>query len=106
MVSWLLIPAVSLGVATGLPAAMATTDPIHPTQVVEPVDANPLEAYQHICQTEARHQGAPEAVARGSCRCLQQRLEALEQPPHGRDDLKAFTEENRLACVFQAILEL
>lgn len=84
---------------------MATTGP---TPVAEPRDTNPLEveAYQQICQTEARHQGAPEAVIQGSCRCLQQRLEALDQPPHGQDDLKAFTEENRLACVFEAILEL
>ncbi len=101
MVSWLLIPTVALGAATGL--LTATADPV---QVVEPMDANPLEAYQQICQTEARRQGAPETIAQGSCRCLQQRLEALDQPPRGRDDLEAFTEENRLACVFQAILEL
>ena len=101
MVSWLLIPTVALGATTGLPTA--TADPV---QVVEPMDANSLEAYQQICQTEARDQGAPEAIAQGSCRCLQRRLEALDQPLHGRDDLEAFTEENRLACVFQAILEL
>ncbi|MYA90621.1 MAG: hypothetical protein F4094_00710 [Synechococcus sp. SB0672_bin_6] len=91
----------ALGATTGL--LTATADPV---QVVEPMDANPLEAYQQICQAEARHQGAPEAIVQGSCQCLQQRLESLEQPPHARDDLKAFTEENRLACVFQAILEL
>lgn len=102
MVSWLLIPAVALGAATGL--LTATADPV---QVVEPMDANPpVEAYQEICQTEARHQGAPEAIVQGSCRCLQQRLEALDQPHPAREDLQAFTEENRLACVFQAILEL
>lgn len=103
MVSWLLIPTVALGATTGLLTAIATTGP---GQVVEPMDANPLEAYQQICQTEARHQGAPEIIAQGSCRCLQQRLEALGQPPHALEDLEAFTEENRLACVFQAILEL
>ena len=70
------------------------------------MNANPLETYLQICQAEARRQGAPETIAQGSCRCLQQRLEALDQPPRGRDDLEAFTEENRLACVFQAILEL
>ena len=82
---------------------MSTTGP-----TVEPLGSNPLEveAYQQICQTEARHQGAPEAVIQGSCRCLQQRLEALDQLPNGQDGLKAFTEENRLACVFEAILEL
>ena len=103
MVSWLLIPAVSLGATTGLLTAIATTGP---EQVVEPMEGNPLEAYQQICQAEARHQGAPEAIVQGSCRCLQQRLDALGQPPHALEDLKAFTEENRLACVFQAILEL
>ena len=103
MVSWLLIPTVALGATTGLLTATATADPV---QVVEPMDANPLEAYQQICQTEARHQGAPEVIAQGSCRCLQQRLEDLDQPPRGRDDIESFTEENRLACVFQAILEL
>ena len=103
MVSWLLIPTVALGATMGLLTATVTADPV---QVMESTDANPLEAYQQICQTEARRQGAPEAIVQGSCRCLQQRLEALNQPPHERDDLEAFTEENHLACVFQAILEL
>lgn len=70
------------------------------------MEASPLEAYQQICRTEARHQGAPEAIVQRSCRCLQQRLDALGQSSHALEDLKAFTKENRLACVFQAILEL
>lgn len=65
-----------------------------------------MGAYQQMCYTEARHQGAPEVIAQESCRCLQQRLDALGPPPRALEDLKAFTEENRLACVFEAILEL
>ena len=66
-----------------------------------------MEAYQQLCQAEARRQGAPEGIVQGTCRCLRQRLDGLGQPPAGAlEDLKAFTEENRLACVFQAILEL
>jgi len=74
--------------------------------VAEPMQGNPMEAYQQICYTEAAHQGAPEAIAQGACRCLQQRLDALDRPPRALEDLHAFTKENRLACVFQAILEL
>ena len=102
MVSWqLLISAVALGTATELLIAQA-----EPAQAVEPMAANPMESYQQVCHTEARHQGAPEAIAQGSCRCLQERLDALGQPPTSLEDLKVFTDENRLACVFQAILEL
>ena len=104
MVSWLLTCTVALGAITGCLAAIATT--ADPAQVTELLEAGPLEAYQQICQTAARGQGAPDAIAQGSCRCLQQRLDDLDQPPHALEDLQAFTEENRLACVFQAILEL
>lgn len=86
----------ALGATMGLLTVQA-----EPAQVVDP-----MKAYQQICHTEARHQGAPEAIAQGSCRCLQERLDALGQLPPSLEDLKAFTEENRLACVFQAILEL
>ncbi|KKZ14905.1 MAG: hypothetical protein TH68_03325 [Candidatus Synechococcus spongiarum 142] len=103
MVFGLLTPAVALGAITACLTAMATANP---APVVETMEANPLKAYQQICQTEARHQGAPDAIAQGSCRCLQQRLDALDQPPRTLEDLQAFTAENRLACVFQAILEL
>ncbi|KKZ10334.1 MAG: hypothetical protein TQ37_08815 [Candidatus Synechococcus spongiarum 15L] len=103
MVSWFLTPAVALGAVTGLLTAIATTDP---AKVAEPMQGNPMEAYQQICYTEAAHQGAPEAIAQGACRCLQQRLDALDRPPRALEDLHAFTKENRLACVFQAILEL
>ena len=103
MVFGLLTPAVALGAITACLTAMATANPV---PVVETIEANPLKAYQQICQTEARDQGAPDAIAQGSCRCLQQRLDALDQPPRTLEDLQAFTAENRLACVFQAILEL
>ena len=102
MVSWLLT-AVALVAVPALPAASAAADP---AQATEAGPANPLEAYQQVCYEEARHQGAPEAIAQGSCRCLQQRLDALDRPPRALEDLQAFTEENRLGCVFQAILEL
>lgn len=104
MVSWLLTRTVALGAITGCLAAIATTP--DPEQVTELLEAGPLEAYQEICQSEAYRQGAPDAIAQGSCRCLQQRLDDLDQPPRALEDLQAFTEENRLACVFQAILEL
>ena len=92
-----------LGATTGLPVGMAATGV---PQAAAPTDANPLEGYQQICRMEALRQGAPEAIAQGSCRCLQERLDAMEQPPHAPGDLKAFTEENRLPCVFEAILQL
>ena len=96
MVSWLLILTVGLGETMGL----------LPVQAAPAEGAAPMEAYQQICYTEARHQGAPEAIAQGACRCLQEQLDALEPPPTSSEDLNTFTEENRLACVFQAILEL
>ena len=103
MVSWLLTAVAMAAAIPALPAAGATADPAQATEIGP---ANPLEAYQQVCYEEARHQGAPEAIAQGSCRCLQQRLDALDSPPRALEDLQAFTEENRLGCVFQAILEL
>ncbi len=103
MVSWqLLIPTVALGAATGF-VLIAQAEP---AQVVEPMDANPMESYQQACRVEARHQGAPEAIAQASCLCLQERVDGLGEQPSSLEDLKAFTEENRLACVFEAILQL
>jgi len=104
MVSWLLTPTVALGAITGLSAVIATANPAQ--ALLKPTEDNPTKAYQQICQAEARHQGAPDAVAHGSCRCLQQRLDALDQPPRTLEEVRAFTEKNQLACVFQAILEL
>jgi len=103
MVSWLLTPTAALGAITGLSAVIATANP---AQVLKPTEDNPTKAYQQICQAEARQQGAPDAVAHGSCRCLQQRLDALDQSPRTLEEVRAFTEKNQLACVFQAILEL
>ncbi|MCY4054679.1 MAG: hypothetical protein OXF67_02190 [Cyanobacteria bacterium MAG CAR4_bin_6] len=105
MVSWLLTSTAALGAITGLSAVIATANPAQ-VQVLKPAEDNPTKAYQQICQAEARHQGAPAAVAHGSCRCLQQRLNTLDQPPRTLEELRAFTEKNQLACVFQAILEL
>ena len=99
MVSWFLTPTFALGATTGLFIAGAD-----PARVMEPIEGDPMEAYQQICRNEARNQGAPEAIAQGACQCLQQRLNALGQPPLPPEGLQAFTEENRLACVFEAIL--
>jgi len=82
----------------GLSTVIAVADPA--------MALKSTKVYQQLCQAEARRQGAPGAVAQGSCRCLQQRLDSLDQPPRTLEDLQAFTEKNQLACVFQAILEL
>lgn len=103
MVFRLLTPTVVLSAITGCLTVIATANPV---EVMGPMKDNPMETYQQICRTEAREQGAPDAIAQASCRCLQQRHDALDQPSRALEDLKAFTDENRLACVFQAILEL
>jgi len=99
MVSWVLIP-IFLGTVT---VAKPMAKPIE-MEGVEVMSA--IDAYQGICRVEAKRQGAPAAIVEGSCSCLAQRLEALDQLPSTSEALKAFTEENRLACVFAAILEL
>ena len=101
MVSWLLILTVALGTTMGLLTAQAD-----PAEVAEPMEAEATETYQQICHAEALNQGAPETIAQGACRCLQERLDTLSQQPTSPEELQMFTEENRLACVFQAILEL